>query len=379
MIELHVKFNTIWYIVLIISSISTGIKSDVSKMSPIKNHFMESSQSHFSTKNSTRVIAQKGGLAVLPCVVKLNSPATVSWIRRKDFQLLTVGLSTHSSDKRFLVEHTRHMGHWSLRIKSVRDSDRGLYECQLSIYPTESIFVELKVVEAVAEIVGAPDLHIDEGSSLRLECRLKKATENPAFVFWYHNNKMVNYDAQEGFSVTSTTMVDTDVTRVTQNSENSLILTNKKPNNERSENKDKEYNTNKTMVWTSKSQLSPYLLSPTSSILSLEVVNFHHAGNYTCAPSNARAVSITVHVLRGEIPAAMQHANHSNFENDNNNNSFTGSKFPNSGNSCHRTSFLKVIPSLETNYYCFIISENKIEVLFYIIKSIVILLRNLKC
>ncbi|XP_039969796.1 uncharacterized protein LOC120781632 isoform X2 [Bactrocera tryoni] len=78
MIELHVKFNTIWYIVLIISSISTGIKSDVSKMSPIKNHFMESSQSHFSTKNSTRVIAQKGGLAVLPCVVKLNSPATVS-------------------------------------------------------------------------------------------------------------------------------------------------------------------------------------------------------------------------------------------------------------------------------------------------------------
>ncbi|XP_039969795.1 uncharacterized protein LOC120781632 isoform X1 [Bactrocera tryoni] len=94
MIELHVKFNTIWYIVLIISSISTGIKSGdpaccfvsprgitrtyVSKMSPIKNHFMESSQSHFSTKNSTRVIAQKGGLAVLPCVVKLNSPATVS-------------------------------------------------------------------------------------------------------------------------------------------------------------------------------------------------------------------------------------------------------------------------------------------------------------
>ncbi|XP_018797865.1 PREDICTED: uncharacterized protein LOC108974465 isoform X2 [Bactrocera latifrons] len=110
---------------------------------------------------------------------------------------------------------------------------------------------------------------------------------------------MVNYDAQEGFSVTSTTVVDTAVTRVTQNSENSLILTNKKLNNERSENKDKEYNTNKTMVWTSKSQLSPYLLSPTSSILSLEVVNFHHAGNYTCAPSNARAVSITVHVLRG--------------------------------------------------------------------------------
>lgn len=70
----------------------------------------------------------------------------VSWIRRTDFQLLTVGLSTYSSDDRFLVEHARHMGHWSLRIKSVRDDDRGLYECQLSIHPTQSIFIELKVV-----------------------------------------------------------------------------------------------------------------------------------------------------------------------------------------------------------------------------------------
>lgn len=38
------------------------------------------------------------------------------------------------------------MGHWSLRIKSVRDEDKGLYECQLSIHPTQSIYIELKVV-----------------------------------------------------------------------------------------------------------------------------------------------------------------------------------------------------------------------------------------
>lgn len=38
--------------------------------------------------------------------------------------------------------------------------------------------------EAIADIVGAPDLHIDEGSTLRLECKLRRATENPEFVFW---------------------------------------------------------------------------------------------------------------------------------------------------------------------------------------------------
>lgn len=34
--------------------------------------------SHFITKNSTRVISQRGGLAILPCSVTMSQPATVS-------------------------------------------------------------------------------------------------------------------------------------------------------------------------------------------------------------------------------------------------------------------------------------------------------------
>jgi hypothetical protein len=70
----------------------------------------------------------------------------VSWFRRKDFLLLTVGVSTYSSDNRFLVEHTRHLGNWALRIKSVRKDDEGLYECQISSHPPQSIFVDLRTV-----------------------------------------------------------------------------------------------------------------------------------------------------------------------------------------------------------------------------------------
>lgn len=281
----------------------------------------------FRQKNNTRVIAQKGGLAILPCVVKLNSPATVSWIRRKDFQLLTVGLSTHSSDKRFLVEHTRHMGHWSLRIKSVREDDRGFYECQLSIYPTQSIFIELKVVEAVAEITGSPDLHIDEGSALRLECKLKRATENPSFVFWYHDNKMVNYDSQDGFSVTSTTVNmpgseggggvslggshrDRSHTSTSSSSSSSSgSSTSSSSSNSLSSNS--SHGHGNSGGHSSSQHQSSYLQAPSTSVLTIQEVHFHHAGNYTCAPSNARPASITVHVLRGEKPAAMQHANRS--------------------------------------------------------------------
>lgn len=70
----------------------------------------------------------------------------ISWFRRKDYQLLTVGLSTYSSDDRFLVEHNRLLGNWALRIKSARNEDEGLYECQISTHPPQSIFIELRIV-----------------------------------------------------------------------------------------------------------------------------------------------------------------------------------------------------------------------------------------
>ncbi|XP_053687247.1 uncharacterized protein LOC128736783 [Sabethes cyaneus] len=212
-------------------------------------------ESQFITKNNSRVVSQRGGLAVLPCSVTMSTPATVSWFRRKDYQLLTVGLSTYSSDDRFLVEHTRHLGNWALRIKNARKEDEGLYECQISTHPPQSIFIELRIVEAAAEILEAPDLHIDEGSTLRLECKLKRATESPLYVFWYHEDRMVNYDQEDGISVS----------------------------------------TNKL----------------TSSVLTVRNATARHGGNYTCAPANARQSSVYVHVLKGEKPAAMQHPNKS--------------------------------------------------------------------
>lgn len=70
----------------------------------------------------------------------------LSWFRKKDRTLLTVGLSTYSSDDRFFVEHTRHLGNWALRIKNAREDDEGLYECQISSHPPQSIFIELRIV-----------------------------------------------------------------------------------------------------------------------------------------------------------------------------------------------------------------------------------------
>ena len=42
--------------------------------------------------------------------------------------------------------------------------------------------------------------------------------------------------------------------------------------------------------------------SPVVSSLSIDDVSGLHSGNYTCAPSNARAAAIVVHVVDGEWP-----------------------------------------------------------------------------
>ncbi|XP_059479354.1 hemicentin-2-like isoform X2 [Neocloeon triangulifer] len=208
----------------------------------------------FGTENSSVVTASLGSTTVLPCTVKKFGNGVVSWIRRKDFHLLTVGLVTYSSDDRFFVEHTRHLQNWGLKIKSVQQRDSGFYECQVSSHPPTSIFIELRIVEASAEISGgAADLHIKSGSTLKLTCTLKKSTEPPVFVFWYHDGRMINYDKERGVRV--------------QNA------------------------------------------GRAGSALVLEEAMPADSGNYSCVPSNARPASINVHVLDAgdEKPAAMQH------------------------------------------------------------------------
>ncbi|XP_057660786.1 uncharacterized protein LOC130896607 [Diorhabda carinulata] len=212
-----------------------------------------SGSSLFVTDNCTVVVAQIGGTATLPCTVRKFNNGVVSWIRKRDYHLLTVGLATYNTGDRFLVEHVRHLQNWGLLIKKVQFSDAGLYECQMSTHPPSSIIVELRVTKALAEIQGAPDLYIHSGSRLQLVCTLRDSTETPEYVFWFHEQRMINYDpgvyVQDGRS---------------------------------------------------------------SSVIYIQEADKSHNGNYTCSPSNAVPASINVHVLNAtaeEKPAAMQHAN----------------------------------------------------------------------
>lgn len=114
---------------------------------------------------------------------------------------------------------------------------------QVTSHPVQRNFARLKITEAYSIIPGAPDLHVKQGSSLSLECKLMAATEKPVYVFWYRQGRMINYDEEPGVGV---------------------------------------------------------LLTASGSILTVNKTKLSHEGNYTCTPNNAKAASVMVHVIEGE-------------------------------------------------------------------------------
>ncbi|KAF8791726.1 Zwei Ig domain protein zig-8 like protein [Argiope bruennichi] len=178
----------------------------------------------------------------------------VSWIRRRDFHVLTVGLDTYTTDDRFEAVHVEKNNDWTLKIKFAQLWDEGLYECQVSSDPKISLFVNLSIVVAKASILGPHPLFLKTGSSINLTCVITQSPEPPVFVFWYHDDRMINYDSARG-----------EITMY-KSSEDS-----------------------------------------TTSRLFIKDATAEDSGNYTCCPSNTQATSIPVYVLNGERPAAIQH------------------------------------------------------------------------
>ncbi|XP_044731930.1 lachesin-like [Chrysoperla carnea] len=213
---------------------------------------------HFDKTASKNVTALLGKTAYLNCRVKNLGNKTnahqVSWVRHRDVHLLTVGQYTYTSDQRFRAIHIPATDDWTLQIKYPQHRDTGIYECQISTTPHLSHFVHLTVVEPTTDILGGPEMFIDKGSTINLTCIVNDSPEPPAYIFWNHNDAIISYDSPRGgVSV----MTEKGIT-----TRSFLLIQNARPSD---------------------------------------------SGRYQCNPSNAQVRSISVHVLNGEHPEAMQH------------------------------------------------------------------------
>lgn len=119
---------------------------------------------------------------------------------------------------------------------------------------------------------------------------------NSKHINRYHNTRMVNYDTHNGFSVSSTLMQSFDEQHHETNPASSVNA--KQPTNASTITTTTPTTKNAPILKTKKTSSSQ---TPSISILTINEVSFLHVGNYTCAPSNAKQASITVHVLRGNI------------------------------------------------------------------------------
>ncbi|CAG5030079.1 unnamed protein product [Parnassius apollo] len=76
--------------------------------------------------------------------------------------------------------------------------DNSCEKKKLMVYTRTGIvshYVRLQIVVSEAFILGSGEHHVDIGSVIRLICIVEKSPTPPQFVFWYHNDRMINYDA----------------------------------------------------------------------------------------------------------------------------------------------------------------------------------------
>ncbi|KAF2367802.1 Immunoglobulin V-set domain [Trinorchestia longiramus] len=209
---------------------------------------------YFDESSPTKVTAAVGAPAHIPCMVRNLGSKSLSWIRHRDLHVLTVGSFTFANDHRFSAHRDQATGDWVLVLRKPEPSDSGQYVCSISTKPVMTHSVQLNVVVPSAEMVGGRDVFLDHGSTLNLTCLIHYSPSPPEFVLWYHRDKLVNYGGRGGRIEVETVHHDT-TTR------SSLLVRN-------------------ATQW--------------------------HSGRYSCQPANAQHVSILVHVLKSETPAAMQ-------------------------------------------------------------------------
>ncbi|XP_076260954.1 neuronal growth regulator 1-like [Rhynchophorus ferrugineus] len=210
----------------------------------------------------THVTARVGSTINLDCRIGLLGDKTVTWtqVKNQNINLLTVGKNTHSKDERIHLAF-RYPNNYRLQISYVTKRDEGMYACQVATYPPKVKRIHLTITAPEVEIVDESgrvvhERHYRQGSSLLLTCLATSVgfLENEPdknIISWKHGARILS----QGSSL-----------NVTKDSDSAV------------------------------------------SVLTITPLEKRHSGNYTCNVGNLAARTVAVHVINGELPAAVQTA-----------------------------------------------------------------------
>ena len=146
--------------------------------------FLGLNKPFFSPTSGEETTAQVGRTAYLTCEVYNLNNLSVSWVRGVDSHILTVDRETFISDSRFVsLNKKEKMSDVStLSIREIQLQDEGSYECQVSSQDKIARTVILMVKEPQVKILGKTDIHVKEGSAVRLKCVIRNTFEAVPFV-----------------------------------------------------------------------------------------------------------------------------------------------------------------------------------------------------
>ncbi|XP_039277039.1 uncharacterized protein LOC111055703 [Nilaparvata lugens] len=205
--------------------------------------------------DAVNITATVGSTIRMDCKLGMLHDKTVSWLRRKtdSIQLLTVGRLAYSSDQRITLSF-RYPSNWRLEILFVNRRDDGLYECQVATHPPLVKQVFLKVSAPEVKITDEARHEVTEryykaGSVVQLTCKavqVEAVGEDETMIWWRESEPLT-----KGVTI------------------------------------------NRTVA------------GSIASTLTIKHAQKRDSGNYTCSLGRQAFTSVLVHVLNGELPAAV--------------------------------------------------------------------------
>ncbi|XP_053672472.1 opioid-binding protein/cell adhesion molecule homolog [Anopheles nili] len=118
--------------------------------------------------NVTVPVGREG---VMTCTVHDLYKYKVAWLRVDTQTILTIETLVITKSERIAITHTEQRI-WQLRIKDIRESDKGWYMCQINTDPMKSQmgYLDVVVPPDILDYPTSQDMVVQEGNNVTLTC-----------------------------------------------------------------------------------------------------------------------------------------------------------------------------------------------------------------
>ncbi|XP_034472190.1 limbic system-associated membrane protein [Drosophila innubila] len=158
------------------------------------------------------VTAPVGRDAFLTCVVQDLGPYKVAWLRVDTQTILTIQNHVITKNQRIGIANSEHKT-WTMRIRDIKESDKGWYMCQINTDPMKSQmgYLDVVVPPDILDYPTSTDMVVREGSNVTLKCA---ATGSPEPTITWRRESGVPIELANGEEVPSIEGTDLVIPRV---------------------------------------------------------------------------------------------------------------------------------------------------------------------